>query len=272
MAGAGKEVHIHAEPMSSDHVLAELTVVDATGKSVDLEYNDDYDSYWYFTMPATNVTVSAMFCSLHPKYLDGADENVLQRYDDWTSEYGYDCYGTNETAFLFDIAPTSVVANATPLKIVDVCATNVYVKDVYFLHSICLTLGCTGDYAPCRRIVLASDVTEFAGSRGSPSRFVMPGALRNGYLVLRIGSDLSVPKDEWLETGWLMDFADGRIALDIPEVAIERCRDMIEQKSGKPCNGLFLSPCISVKNPGVSFIAELLSGSVYGSPGPQTAQ
>ena len=101
-AEAGREIRIYAEPMSSDYLLAELTVVDATGDDVALS---NYDDYWYFTMPATNVTVSAVFCPRYPKYLDEANDDVLYNYDEWAQEYGYDVYGTNETAFLLNVAP-----------------------------------------------------------------------------------------------------------------------------------------------------------------------
>ena len=159
---AGKEVRVYAEPMTDDYVLAKLTAVDAAGMNVELEYND-YDfsrSYWYFIMPATNVTVSAVFCSKYPKYLDGADDDVLYCYDYWAEEYGYDVYGTNETAFLLNVAPTSIVDNATPLKIVELGTTNMLVSESVSLRTLAMMMGYGEESMSCIRVVLASDVAE----------------------------------------------------------------------------------------------------------------
>ena len=53
-------------------------------------------------------------------------------------------------------------------------------------------------------------------------------AVCNGNLVLRIGTDLSVPKSEWLETGWFVRVEDGRAELLCPEFILEKYRERTE--------------------------------------------
>ena len=59
----------------------------------------------------------------------------------------------------------------------------------------------------------------------------------NGYLVLRIGTDLSVPKSEWLEVGCLAMVKDGRAELMCPAFILEKYRERVARETGKPCPG-----------------------------------
>lgn len=246
---AGKEVRVYAEPMSYDYVLAKLTAVDAAGMNVELEYND-YDfsrSYWYFIMPATNVTVSAVFCSKYPKYLDEADDDVLYCYDYWAEEYGYDVYGTNETAFLLNVAPEAITNSVTPLKIVELGTTNVCYQGTELAMLF-------GDSADCLRVVLASDATELEHGQDIFNQF----AICNGYLVLRIGTDLSAPRSEWLESSWFFDSEDGRAVISFPAMLVDSYCDIVKSKTGKPVNGLFLSAAISTRPADMTNLYELI--------------
>lgn len=264
-AEAGREIRIYAEPMTDDYVLAKLTAVDAAGMNVELEYND-YDfsrSYWYFIMPATNVTVSAVFCSKYPKYLDGADDDVLYCYDYWAEEYGYDVYGTNETAFLLNVAPTSIVDNATPLKIVELGTTNMLVSESVSLRTLAMMMGYGEESMSCIRVVLASDVAELE----QRSYFGYRYDICNGYLVLRIGSDLSAPMGEWLEAAWEMVFEDGRAVIAFPEMLLDMYRDYVAGETGNPVNGLFLSASISSKPADTTGLMYLIADATGGDVG-----
>ena len=247
-AEAGREVRIYAEPMSSDYLLAELTVVDATGDDIALEngYDGDYD-YWCFTMPATNVTVSAVFCSRYPKYLDDANDDVLYNYDEWAQEYGYDVYGTKETAFLLNVAPEAITNGVTPLKIVELGTTNVCYQGTELAMLF-------GDSADCLRVVLASDATELEHGQDIFNQF----AICNGYLVLRIGTDLSAPRSEWLESSWFFDSEDGRAVISFPAMLVDSYCDIVKSKTGKPVNGLFLSAAISTRPADMTNLYELI--------------
>ena len=262
---AGKEVRVYAEPMTDDYVLAKLTAVDAAGMNVELEYND-YDfsrSYWYFIMPATNVTVSAVFCSKYPKYLDGADDDVLYCYGYWAEEYGYDVYGTNETAFLLNVAPTSIVDNATPLKIVELGTTNMLVSESVSLRTLAMMMGYGEESMSCIRVVLASDVAELEQRSDFGYRY----DICNGYLVLRIGTDLSAPMGEWLEAAWEMVFEDGRASIAFPEMLLDMYRDYVAGETGNPVNGLFLSASISSKPADMTGLMYLIADATGGDVG-----
>ena len=261
-AGAGKEVRVYAEPMSDNFVLAKLTAVDASGRRVNLEYWEGYDRYWYFTMPATNVTVSAEFCSKYPKYLDGADDDVLYYYDYWAEEHGYDCYGTNETAFLLNVAPTSIVDNTSLLKIVELGTTNMLVSESASLSALAMMMGYGNESMSCVRVVLASDVAELE-QRSDGFR----NDICNGYLVLRIGTDISAPMGEWLEASWEMDFEDGRAAIAFPEMLLDMYRDYVSGETGTPVNGLFLSASISSRPADTTGLMYLIFDATGGNVG-----
>ena len=102
-------------------------------------------------------------------------------------------------------------------------------------------MGYTGEYLPCRRLVLASDVAELKRRED----FDTPFEVCNGYLVLRIGADLSLPTSEWLAISWLVEFEDGRAEIVFPELFMEGIRANFERAAGKPVSGLFLKACIS---------------------------
>lgn len=259
-AEAGREIRIYAEPMSSDYLLAELTVVDATGDDVPLS---NYDDYWYFTMPATNVTVSAVFCSRYPKYLDDANDDVLYNYDEWAQEYGYDVYGTNETAFLLNVAPEAITNGVTPLKIVEMGVTNVLVSESSLLRGVAVVTGYGEETMSCMRVVLASDVAELEQESSPGHQF----NICNGYLALRIGTDLSAPKIRWLEVPWPAEIEDGRAVIAFPEMLLDRYRDLVLEETGEPVNGLFLFASISSKPADTTGLMYLIADATGGDVG-----
>ena len=198
-------------------------------------------------MPATNVTVSAVFCSRYPKYLDDANDDVLYNYDEWVQEYGYDVYGTNEAAFLLNVAPEAITNGVTPLKIVELGTTNVCYQGTELAMLF-------GDSADCLRVVLASDATELEHGQDIFNQFV----ICNGYLVLRIGTDLSAPRSEWLESSWFFDSEDGRAVISFPAMLVDSYCDIVKSKTGKPVNGLFLSAAISTRPADMTNLYELI--------------
>ena len=76
------------------------------------------------------------------------------------------------------------------------------------------------------------------------SSFGAQGDVCNGYLVLRIGTDLSVPKGEWVETGWPAMIEDGRAALMCPVFMLDMYRAHVARETDKPCPGVILSVSI----------------------------
>ena len=86
----------------------------------------------------------------------------------------------------------------------------------------------------------------------------------NGYLVLRIGTDLSVPKSEWLETGWFARVEDGRAELLCPEFILEKYRERVARETGKPCPGLFLSVSLSPRQSSSTAFSEILQEELNG--------
>jgi hypothetical protein len=202
----GTTVWVRTDPMSSAHVMATLNVTDATGARVDAERqdscsNDSFD-YWSFTMPGTNVTISAAFGPKFPKYLDDAYEDVIDNYVNWADTYGYDIFGENEEAFLLDVAPTSIVAGAKLLKIVDYCKTNV--------------LYDAGVPVPSVRLYLESEVAELKPS--SDFSDFAQYTLCNGYANIRITPDLSIPRDRWGGLTLPVFFEDGRTYVVAPDI------------------------------------------------------
>ena len=109
------------------------------------------------------------------------------------------------------------------------------------LGYIAMAMGYTGEELPCRRLVLASDVADLKRRED----FDTPFEACNGYLVLRIGADLSLPTSEWLAISWLVEFEDGRGEIVFPELFMDGIRSNLERAADKPLNGLFLRPCIS---------------------------
>ena len=179
--------------------------------------------------------------TLYPAYLAGADETVTNNWLIWATKHGAITNAAYEGHFLLDIPPTTVVPEgAALLKIVELGTTNILTSasDLGYLAQM---MGYTGEYLPCRRLVLASDVAELKRRED----FDTPFEVCNGYLVLRIGADLSLPTSEWLAVSWLVEFKDGRAEVVFPEFFMEGIRSNFERAAGKPVNGLFLRPCIS---------------------------
>jgi uncharacterized repeat protein (TIGR02543 family) len=225
---------------------SELAVVSASasGEPLSLLW-DSGRRLSYFIMPAHDVTVSVVFNSDYPRYLDGADDYVWDCYDEWAAEYGNDVFGTNEVAFLLNVAPGAVTNGVTPLKMVELGVTNRLVSESgdYGLFAQEM-LGYSGDdYLTYRRIVLASDVTELT----QRSAFGYQGDICNGYLVLHIGIDLSEPRENWLAFSWPCEVVDGQVVLEFPELLLEKYRESVARDTGKPCNSLFFSASISTK-------------------------
>ncbi len=149
----------------------------------------------------------------YPAYLglpadpdDDTDEDfdIRANYDAWAQRYGYDAFGANETAYLLDVAPWAVTNGVAPLKVAEMGVTNILVGEAGDFGWVAQRMGYTGGTLPIWRLVLASDVAPLKEG------FYDALTVCNGYLVLRIGTDLSVPKSEWLETGWFARVEDGR--------------------------------------------------------------
>ena len=187
-------------------------------------------------MPAYDVTVTGF-----PAYLDGALDNVRSNYLAWAAQYGPDVDGTHEAAFLLNISPTTPIPEGASLfKVVEIGTTNILTSagDLVYLAQM---MGYTGEYMPCRRIVLASDVTDLWRRTDFNTSF----EICNGYIVLRIGADLSLPASAWFAMSWIVEFKDGRAEIVFPDFFAEGIRSNLERVGGKPLSGLFLRPCIS---------------------------
>ena len=119
----------------------------------------------------------------------------------------------------------------------------------------------------CMRVVLASDVVELEQESSPGHQF----NICNGYLALRIGTDLSAPKIRWLEVPWPAEIEDGRAVIAFPEMLLDRYRDLVLEETGEPVNGLFLSASISSKpadTTGLMYlIAEATGGDIGGDDG-----
>ena len=197
----------------------------------------------------------------YPAYLglpadsdDDTDEDfdIRANYDAWAQRYGYDALGANETAYLLDVAPWAVTNGVTPLKVAEMGVTNILVREAGDFGWVAQRMGYTGDTLPIWRLVLASDVAPLKDG------FYDSLMVCNGYLVLRIGTDLSVPKSEWLETGWFARVEDGRAELLCPEFILEKYRERVARETGKPCPGLFLSVTLSPRQSSSTAFAEIL--------------
>ena len=93
-------------------------------------------------------------------------------------------------------APAAVTNGVAALKIVELGVTNIPMSECGDFAMIARVMGYSGDTLPFRRLLLASDVTPLKNG------FYDALPLCNGYPVLHIGTDLSAPRSEWLETGW----------------------------------------------------------------------
>jgi len=196
------------------------------------------------TMLAADVTVTATLVPPpYPAYLDEADNNVIDNYDEWAARYGYDVLGVNETAFLLDVAPGAVTNGVTPLKIAELGSTNVLVAGSVYENMMWeYRIDYDEDYLPCRRIVLESGVGALKPGpwreySGTPSSF----DICNGYVVLRFTHDLSLPKSEWWAISWFVDFEGDRAVVLVPTMFKEHIRMVVEQQLNRPVSGLFLS-------------------------------
>ena len=69
----------------------------------------------------------------------------------------------------------------------------------------------------------------------------------NGYLVLHVSTDLSQPKDEWVDLSWFVDFEGDHAVVTIPEMFLESARQSIENSTGRAASGLFLSVGIATE-------------------------
>ena len=175
-----------------------------------------------------------------PAYLAGADTVVTNNYLAWAAKYGSDTNSAYESCFLLDLPPwTEIPEGASLVKIVEMGVTNIPTASDYGM--IAMAMGYQGEELPCRRLVLASDVAQLKRRED----FDTPFETCNGYLVLRIGADLSLPLDEWAAASWIVEFADGRGEFVFPEIFLEGIRGSLERAAGKPLGGLFLRPCIS---------------------------
>ena len=192
-------------------------------------------------MPADDMTVTAQFeLVVLPAYLAGADDIVTNNYLAWAGKYGSDSTGSYESCFLLDLPPrTEIPEGAALLKIVEMGVTNLPTAQCD-IGVLAMAMGYTGEELPCRRLVLESDVAQLKRR----DDFDTPFEACNGYLVLRIGADLSLPTSEWLAISWLVEFEDGRAEVVFPEFFLKGIRANFECVAGKPVNGLFLNVCI----------------------------
>ena len=221
--------------------------------------NDTAFSGNAITMPAVDSSIVVNYSPVpFPAYLAGADDVVTNNWLVWAGKYGGVASAESEAAFLLDISPATVVPEgAALLKIAETGTTNIPTA-MSDLGLIAMAMGYTGEYLPCRRIVLASDVAELKRRED----FDTPFEVCNGYLVLRIGTDLSVPKSEWLETGWFARVEDGRAELLCPEFLLEKYRERVARETGKPCPGLFLSVSLSPRQSSSTAFSEILQEEI----------
>ena len=80
----------------------------------------------------------------------------------------------------------------------------------------------------------------------------------NGYLVLRIGTDLSAPKGEWLETGWPASVEDGRAEITCPDLILDKYRERVATSTGKPCSALFLAVFLEPRPSNSTAISDII--------------
>ena len=153
----------------------------------------------------------------------------------------------------------AVTNGVTPLKVAEMGVTNILVRDAGDFGLVARMMGYDdGDTLPIWRLVLASDVAPLKEG------FYDALTVCNGYLVLRIGTDLSVPKSEWLETGWFARVEDGRAELLCPEFILEKYRERVARETGKPCPGLFLSVILSPRMSSSTAFADILEEELNG--------
>jgi hypothetical protein len=242
---------------------ASTSVTFATGAAADdaayfFSDNSGYHVEWF------GSTLRLAFGAVYPAYLglpadptDDTDEDydIRANYDAWAQRYGSDALGANEAAYLLDVAPLAVTNGVVPLKVAEMGVTNILVRDAGDFGLVARMMGYDdGDTLPIWRLVLASDVAPLKEGEG----FYDDRAVCNGYLVLRIGTDLSVPKDEWLEVGWFAMLEGGRAELLCPAFILEKYRERVARETGKPCPGLFLSVILSPRMSSPTAFFEIL--------------
>jgi len=148
-----------------------VVATDADGTELELEL---WGGRYVFTIPASAVTVTATVGPPLPWYLDDADDEVVENYDDWSARYAPDPAGTNLVAFLLDIDPaTEIPAGAAPLKVTS------------FLVD-----------GPIVRFELGSDIADLEVKTGALRGSEPTCYVGNGVLVLSSGEDLS-STNEW---------------------------------------------------------------------------
>ena len=203
----------------------------------------------------------AIITPSYPSYLglpaDSADdteedEEIRANYDAWAAQYGYDALGVNETAYLLDVAPAAVTNGVAALKIVELGVTNIPMSECGDFAMIARVMGYSGDTLPFRRLLLASDVTPLKNG------FYDALTLCNGYPVLHIGTDLSAPRSEWLETGWPVWVEDGRAEIMCPDLILDKYRERVATLTGKPCPALFLSVSLEPRPPDSSAFSNMI--------------
>jgi hypothetical protein len=226
-------------------------------------------AYFFSDDPGCHVerdgsTLRLAFGAVYPAYLglpadptdDTEEDSVIRaKYDAWAQRYGSDALGANEAAYLLAVAPLAVTNGVAPLKVAEMGVTNVLVSDVGDFGLDAQGMGYDGGTLPIWRLVLASDV--------APLKASYDGLMVcNGYLVLRIGTDLSVPKSEWLEVGCLAMVKDGRAELMCPAFILEKYRERVAGETGKPCPGLFLSVSLSPRQSSSTAFSEILQEEI----------
>ena len=250
-----------------DTPTASAPVIFATSEAVsDTAYFFSDDPGYHVERDGVNLLLA--LGAVYPSYLglpaDPADDTeedevIRVNYDAWAQRYGSDALGANETAYLLDVAPSAVTNGVVPLKVAEMGVTNILVSEAGDFGLVARMMGYDdGDTLPIWRLVLASDVAPLKEG------FYDALTVCNGYLVLRIGTDLSVPKSEWLETGWFARVEDGRAELLCPEFFLEKYRERVARETGKPCPGLFLSVTLSPRQSSSTAFNEILQEELNG--------
>ena len=77
-AQVGADIDVTVTPHDDNHGLGSLTVTDAEGNDIPVEYREN-DGKYRFKMPAANVTVKAVFvCKVHDTALNNAEEATCE--------------------------------------------------------------------------------------------------------------------------------------------------------------------------------------------------
>ena len=171
------------------------------------------DGTYYFWMPPTNITVTALFDPLpggYPTYLAEAEDLVKSNYVAWAAQYGNDTANVHAAAFLLGIDPAAAIpAGAELLKVVNFGFTN------NVLH-----------------LELASDVCDLF----QPAGLSGTAALCNGVLTLKAASTLELLDDyRSLRSLPVRIDASGHAVIDLDLSGID------------PPPAMFIRPQITVK-------------------------